>query len=78
MQISIKSNGKVRAIVGKEVYKTLPVESKSGHCVRKSNTIACSFIDNNFKLVVDLDNGITTLSVSGWYFGRTRGKKLKL
>ena len=73
MTVSIKNNGNIRAIVGKEVIKTLPVESKTGNCVRKDNSIICNFVNNNFKLVVDLDNEVTTLSVSGWYFGRTRG-----
>jgi len=73
MTVSIKNNGEIKATVGKEVIKTLPVESRSGNCVRKENTIVCNFVNNNFKLVVDLDNEVTTLSVSGWYFGRTRG-----
>ena len=76
MTVSIKNNGNIRAIVGKEVIKTLPVESKTGNCVRKDNTIVCNFVSNNFKLVVDLENKMSTLSVSGWYFGRTRGKKM--
>ena len=71
MTVSIKKNGQIRATVGNEIIKTLPVESETGHCIRKENKIVCNF--ENLKVVVDLENEITTLSVSGWYFGRTRG-----
>jgi len=71
MTVSIKKNGQIRATVGNEVTKTLPVESSTGHCIRKDNKIICNL--ENLKVVVDLENEITTLSVSGWYFGRTRG-----
>lgn len=73
MSVTIKKNGNVKAVVGKEVIKTLPVQSKSGHCKRQGNLIVCDFVTDDFKVVVDLKNEITTLSISGWYFGRTQG-----
>jgi len=72
MDVTIKKNGIVKALVNGEVVKTLPVQSKSGHCIRKDSLIICH-VKSSFKIVVDLENDITTLSVSGWYYGKTQG-----
>ena len=74
MSIAINKNGKTKARIGKQVISTLPVESKSGNCIRKDALVKCYFMSKNFKVVVDLKNDITTLSMSGWYYGKTQGK----
>lgn len=72
MDVTIKKNGIVKTVMEGKVFKTLPVQSKSGHCIRKESLIVCQF-KSSVKIVVDLENDITTLSVSGWYYGKTQG-----
>lgn len=73
MSVTIGKDGKTSTKIGNKVINSLPVESKSGQCVRKDTLVICHFIEKNFKLVVDLKNDVTTFSISGWYYGKTQG-----
>lgn len=74
MSVTINKDGTTKTRIGAQVIKSLPVESKSGDCVRKESLVICHFIKKNFKLIVDLKNDITTFSISGWYYGKTQGR----
>lgn len=74
MEVKIKSNGKIRATIARKNIFSLPVESKSGKCMRKQSIVICHFVEEKFKVVVDLKYFVTTVSMSGWHYGKSRGK----
>jgi len=73
MTIEIKDNGITKATIGKKVITSLPVESSSGECKRKSHRITCHFHEQKIKVSVNLRNSFTKISMSGWHFGKSQG-----
>jgi hypothetical protein len=73
MAIKIRDDGRTRTTIGNSVSNSLPVESGAAQCVRMDNLILCHFKDQKMKITVDLKNKFTTISVSGWYKGKTQG-----
>ena len=55
----------------------LPVESGKSSCVRVDNLIMCHFKEQALKVTVDLKNFFTSISVSGWYKGKSQGKLIQ-
>merc|ERR1711931_350660 len=49
------------------------VESGKSSCVRIDNLIMCHFEEQGMKVTVDLKNFFASISVSGWYKGKSQG-----
>jgi hypothetical protein len=73
MAIKIRDDGRVKATIGKEDVRMLPVDAKNSQCARMDNLVLCHFRDQRLKVTVDLKNGFTIISLSGWYKGKTQG-----
>ena len=76
MEIKISSNGKTKATIGETKSFMLPVETESNKCIRMSSLIICHFMDQKFKVVVDLKHFVSTISLSAWHFGKTQGNNI--
>jgi len=73
MTIEIKDDGKTKTTIGKKVIASLPVDSSTGECKRKSHRITCHFHEQKIKVSVNLRYSFTKISMSGWHFGKSQG-----
>jgi len=73
MTVKIRNDGQTKTTVGNGMRFGLPVESGKSSCVRIDNLIMCDFVEQGLKVTVDLKNFFTSISVSGWYKGKSQG-----
>ena len=76
MKITIHANGKTETEIGNKKTDVLPVETESNKCIRDQSLVICHFMDQRFKVIVDLKHFAATISLSSWHFGKTQGNKL--
>merc|ERR1719466_203481 len=73
MVVEIRDDGQTKTTIGNGMRFGLPVESGKSSCVRIDNLIMCDFVEQGLKVTVDLKNFFTSISVSGWYKGKSQG-----
>merc|ERR1712013_771449 len=73
MAVKIRNDGQTKTTIGNAMKFGLPVESGKSSCVRVDNLIMCHFKEQALKVTVDLKNFFTSISVSGWYKGKSQG-----
>merc|ERR1712142_1215696 len=73
MSVKIRNDGQTKTPIGNSMKFGLPVESGKSSCVRLDNLVMCHFQEQGLKVTVDLKNFFTSISVSGWYKGRSQG-----
>jgi hypothetical protein len=73
MTVKIRNDGQTKTTIGNSMKFGLPVESGKSTCVRMDNLILCHFKEQGLKITVDLKNFFITISVSGWYKGKSQG-----
>merc|ERR1711962_949079 len=73
MTVKIRNDGQTKTTIGNGMRFGLPVESGKSTCLRVDNLIMCHFQEQGLKVTVDLKNFFTSISVSGWYKGRSQG-----
>ena len=73
MTVQIAQDGKTKTTIGKRVTESLPVKSDSGVCMRYGDFIKCYFMEQKFKITVDLKHFAAVIGLSGWHHGKTQG-----
>lgn len=73
MTVKIRDDGQTKTTIGNGMRFGLPVESGKSTCIRTNNLIMCHFVEQGLKITVDLKNFFTSISVSGWYKGKSQG-----
>merc|ERR550534_3000739 len=73
MTVKIGHDGKTETTMGSQVTKSLPVKSESGVCMRYGEFVKCYFMQQKFKVTVDLKHFAAVIGLSGWHHGKTQG-----
>merc|ERR1712142_268825 len=73
MVVKIRDDGQTKTTIGNKLKFGLPVEAGKSTCVRVDNLIMCHFEEQGMKVTVDLKNFFASISVSGWYKGKSQG-----
>lgn len=73
MTVKISGDGTTKTLIGSEETKSLPVKSESGVCMRYGDFIKCYFMQQKFKVTVDLKHFAAVIGLSGWHHGKTQG-----
>jgi hypothetical protein len=73
MTVKIRNDGQTKTTIGNGVKFGLPVEVGASRCVRTDNLVMCHFSEEGVKITVDTKNDFITVSVSGWYKGKSQG-----
>jgi len=73
MTVKIGADGKTKTTIGSVETTSLPVKSESGVCMRYGEFIKCYFMEQKFKVTVDLKHFAAVIGLSGWHHGKTQG-----
>jgi hypothetical protein len=73
MTIKINSDGRTKTTIGSDTTSSLPVKSESGVCKRYGDFIKCYFMQQKFKVTVDLKHFAAVIGLSGWHHGKSQG-----
>jgi hypothetical protein len=73
MTVKIGADGKTKTTIGSVETTSLPVKSDSGVCMRYGGFIKCYFMEQKFKVTVDLKHFAAVIGLSGWHHGKSQG-----
>jgi hypothetical protein len=73
MTVKIGADGKTKTVIDGKMTESLPVKSDSGVCMRYGDFIKCYFMQQKFKVTVDLKHFAAVIGLSGWHHGKSQG-----